>query len=445
VALAGLLFVLGLLPLIIFNVRTGSTIHYIRDNIFSPSYYNVDNANVGENLRERVKELGSVINGETFFYLGGTPYASWRYTTIFLWAVGALGFSMLLPSRRDTKKASGPLAIWIAVSSTVVFSYLLLRFAGLNAAQWYRWAWFMALPVSILTIVLLARQQGWKAWGQIALAAICASLLFTLFVFLSWKLARWKAQWLYLAGISILLLAPWLRAREEAQKVLFPALTLAIALMASSFTPTGLLFTHLAILVPWPILVLAVTIDMIARRSGLDKMRFVRRQARLDRGWATALSLGTLLSAALAGMLIYDDLKVDTAYHHDLKRIGGIGDHTSASYALVQYLEQQEIDDVVAMDWGIQDVIQFLSEGEINAPQLSSYEDVHQEDGAFALRVREHLDHPDTVYVFHVGPVFKNRWEAFQHLAEQEGRTPVEIKIVHDRAAIPIFRLVHVP
>ncbi len=244
-------------------------------------------------------------------------------------------------------------------------------------------------------------------------------------------------------GILALLLAPWLRARAEARKVLFPASALAIALMASSFTPTGLLFTHLAILVPWPILVIAVAVDLIARRSGLDRVRLARAAAQPRLG--AALSLGTVVTLALTGMLIYDDLRVDVAYHRDLKRIGGIGDHTSASYALIEHLQQENASEVVAMDWGIQDVIQFLSEGTINPPQLSSYEDIDQEDGAFALRVREHLDNPDTVYVFHVGAVFKNRWEAFQQIAAQEGQAPAEIKIVYDRAAIPIFRLVRVP
>jgi hypothetical protein len=264
-----------------------------------------------------------------------------------------------------------------------------------------------------------------------------------LFMYLAWKLARWKAQWLYVMGILALLLAPWLRAGAEARKILFPPLALAIALVASAFTPTGLLFTHLAILVPWPILVLAVAVDLIARRSGLDRLSLA--QLTTPRRLGAALNLGTAIAVALIGMLIYDDLRVDVAYHRDLKRIGGVGDHTSASYALVERLQKEGASEVVAMDWGIQDVVQFLSEGTINPPQLSSYEDIDREDGAFALRVREYLDNPDTVYVFHVGAVFRNRWEAFQQIAAQEGRTPVEIEVVYDRAAIPIFRLVRVP
>jgi 4-amino-4-deoxy-L-arabinose transferase-like glycosyltransferase len=461
--IAGLLFVLGLLPLIVFNVKTGSTIYYVRNNLFAPSYYNVDNAAVGENLRERIKELGSVINGETFFYLGGKPYASWRYTTVFLLAVGVLSFSMLIvqplmhqpltvqPLGPDTSHGSDQsraLPAWIAIAATVLPSYLVLRFINVRVEGWYCLTLALAIPAAALAIVVdtaRTRQTRWRVWLRYALGALCAASLFTLFVYLSWKLARWKAQWLYVMGVGALLLAPWLRARSEARKALFPALVLAIALMASAFTPTGLLFTHLAILVPWPILVVSVTADLVARRSGLDRVSLARTREWRNRSWAAASSLGTVVILALTGMLIYDDLRVDTAYHRDLRRIGGVGDHTSASYTLVRYLETEGISDVVAMDWGIQDVVQFLSEGQINPPQLSSYEDIDREDGAFALRVREHLNNPDTVYVFHVGAVFKNRWEAFQHIAEQEGRAPVEIKVVHDRAAIPIFRLVRVP
>ena len=52
---------------------------------------------------------------------------------------------------------------------------------------------------------------------------------------------------------------------------------------------------------------------------------------------------------ALTGMLIYDDLRVDIAYHRDLTRIGGIADHTSAPYKLVRYLREQGITRTAAM------------------------------------------------------------------------------------------------
>jgi hypothetical protein len=265
----------------------------------------------------------------------------------------------------------------------------------------------------------------------------------------SWKLAKWKGPGIYRLAVLTLLLAPWLNARKEAKVILFPLLALAIALVGSAFTPTGLLFTHLAILIPWPVLVVATALDLVARRSGLDQLALgslrTLRGPTKPPAWASAASLGTLIVLTLTGMLIYDDLRVDIAYHSDLARIGGIADHTSASYKLVRYLQEQGITRTAAMDWGIQDVVQFLSEGKLNPPQLSSYEDPQREDAAFELRVKEQLQHPEVVYIFHIGAVFENRWETFQQLVEQDGRTPEEIKVIHDRAAMPIYRLVRVP
>ena len=460
IVIAALLFMIGLAPVIIFNVETGSTIHYIRDNLFGSSYYDVDNTQVGENLRERIKELGSVINGETFFYLAGKPYASWRYRSVFLFAVGILLFSALLrptDTSRETTQAIAPLAAWSTIATVLLSSYLLLRFAGLEIQPWYSWTTALALPATLIGTWVHTRRTGsrlilqeqWRIALRLLGVGLITAILFIFFVYLSWKLAKWKGPQIYVAAVLALLLAPWLSARREAKTVWFPLFVLAIALVGSAFTPTGLLFTHLAILMPWPVLVVATAVDLVARRSGLDRLnlnKLLKAQGTPNhRTWMSIASLGTLVVLALTSMLIYDDLRVDIAYHRDLALIGGIADHTSASYKLVRYLQEQGITRTAAMDWGIQDVVQFLSEGKLNPPQLSSYEDPQQEDAAFSLRVQEQLQDPETVYIFHVGAVFGNRWETFQELVRATGRTPVEIKVIHDQAAMPIYRLVRVP
>jgi hypothetical protein len=332
-----------------------------------------------------------------------------------------------------------------------------MRFAGLEAEHWYLWTAALALPAALAGTLAFSWQSAssstlrvqWRNLPRFLGLALIAAFLCVLFVYLSWKLAKWQDLRLYTLAVLVLLLAPWLSAGGEIRKVWFPLLALSIALVGSAFTPTGLLFTHLAILMPWPILVVATAVDLVARRSGLDRLNLTRLLAVTttpgQRTWAAAASLGTLLVLALTGMLIYDDLRVDIAYHRDLTRIGGIADHTSASYTLVQYLQEQGFTRTAAMDWGIQDVVQFLSEGTLNPPQLSSYEDPQQEDAAFALRVQEQLQYPETVYIFHVGAVFENRWETFQQLVDQAGRTPVELQVIYDRAAMPIYRLVRVP
>ena len=451
VLIAGLFCALGLLPLIIFNVETQSTINYIRDNVFSSSYYNVDNTNLSENLRERVKELRSVLNGETFWYLAGRPYASWRYPSVFVIAIGVLMLG-IWGSKKQSLRSLLPL--WLTLAGTVWVGYLAFHSIKPQNRAWYRVTFAAAPLVAALTGVLAwpsgaapteGRQKRatlWRVWGKLAAVGIGGALAVVVFYYLTWKLARWESppfKSLYPWSLGILSLAPVLRVREEARRALFPPLVIAVMLVGSCFTPTALWFTHLAIMTPWPVLTIVVVADLIARRLGLERVNLGR-----FRPWAARLSLGLFAVLGLAGMLIYDDLEVDVAYHRDLKRIGGVGDHTSASYTLVRYLYEHGITNVVAMDWGIQDVVQFLTAGEITPPEIFGYESREQPDPGFAVRVRQYLADPTTVYIFHVHPHFRNRREVFDKIVAEEGKKVVEEKVIYDRAAIPIFSLVRV-
>jgi 4-amino-4-deoxy-L-arabinose transferase-like glycosyltransferase len=405
--IAGTLFLVGMLPLIVFNVRTQSTINYIRANLVSGSYYEVDNTRIGENLRERIKELRSVLNGETFWYLGIHPYASWRYPSVFLIALGVVAFATFGSQRRTLRQT---LPGWGTVVAVVVPSYVALHFLRLHEPHWYRWLPGIALCSTGVTGLFLARGGGWRAWAKHLLTGLAAGALFMVFVYLAWKLAQWQIGGkVYAAGVLACVLAPGLRAREQARKVLFPALVIAVMLSASVFTPTALWFTHLAIMTPWPVLAIAAVADMVARRSGLDRLNLAR--LRRDDAWGgrAALSLGLLAVLCLGGMLIHDDLKVDTAYHRELQRVGGKGDHSNASYALAEYLQENGITKTAAMDWGIQDLVQFLSQGEINPSEIFGHENWQDVDPAFALRVRKQMEDPEVVYIFDIEPHFMNR------------------------------------
>ena len=153
---------------------------------------------------------------------------------------------------------------------------------------------------------------------------------------------------------------------------------------------------------------------------------------------------GLVLVLALGVMLVHDDLEVDAAYHAELSIIGGKADHTHASYRLAEYIQSHQLQDVVAMDFGIQDVVQFLTAGEVNPPEIFGYLDRQVPDPAFAIRVREQFERPEAVYVFRETPVFAQRWETFRAIAAEDGKTVVEETIIYDWSAIPIFRLVRV-
>jgi hypothetical protein len=432
----------GAFVLLIFNVRTMSTINYIRANVLGTSYYDVDNTKLGENLRERVKELRSVLNGETFWYLGINPYASWRYPSVFLIAIGIAAFSMF-GSRRQAGRDMLP--TWITVAGTVLISYGALFFLPLHASRWYLIIPAIGLGISVLVSLFVARGKGWAAWATQIGAGLAAALFFVVYVYLGWKMTQWWLEWkVYITGVVTLVLAPWLRAREDARKVMFPVLVITGMMFLSVFTPTALWHTHLAILTPWPYLTIAVIADMVVRRLGLDRLYLGRMPVLSGQVGATACSLGLLVMLALGLMLVHDDLEVDEAYHRELRIIGGKFDHSYASYRLVDYLQEHKITDVVAMDWGIQDVVQFLSEGEINPPEIFGHLDRENVDPAFAIRVREQLEDPDAVYVFRFRPHFKNRRQAFAEIVAEEGKRLETETVIYDWSGGQFFELLRV-
>jgi hypothetical protein len=443
VVVAAGLFVLGLAPVIIFNIQTRSTIDYVLNNLSGPSYYEVDNTKIAENLRERIKQLRSVVNGETFWYLAIHPYASWRYPSVFLISFG-IGAFALFGSKHQAR--SRTLFACLTVAAVIVPCYLALRFyLPIHELRWRFWFPIIAVSSTLITGAIGVRGRGWKDWAAHLTIGLGAGLLFMLFVYLAWKLAQWFVDWkLYAIAVAILCAAPLLRAREDGRRVMFPILVIAVMIASSVKTPTALWFTHLAILTPWPILAIAAVTDMVARRSGLDRLNLGRLAPLSRQIGARAASLGSVLVLALGLMLAYDDLQVDQAYHADLSRIGGKGDHTNASYRLADFLTETQASQVVAMDYGIQDTIQFLTAGDIKPAEIFGYEDWQTVDPAFAIRLREELENPDALYIFHQQPHFLNRRETFEAIVAQEEKSLVEEAVIYDWSARPIYRVVRV-
>jgi hypothetical protein len=62
-------FLVPLLPLILFNLRTGGTLASILGNL-GQSYYGVNNAAYFPNLLFRLQQLGTLLRGDQFWYLG---------------------------------------------------------------------------------------------------------------------------------------------------------------------------------------------------------------------------------------------------------------------------------------------------------------------------------------------------------------------------------------
>ena len=84
-----LALMLGLLPLLLYNLQTGGTLDVLFRNVHT-SYYGVNNLAYISNLRIRWDHLRALLNGSSFWYLGGpyrdpiSPLALWLSAGIIL-------------------------------------------------------------------------------------------------------------------------------------------------------------------------------------------------------------------------------------------------------------------------------------------------------------------------------------------------------------------------
>jgi 4-amino-4-deoxy-L-arabinose transferase-like glycosyltransferase len=315
-------FLLGLLPLIVYNVQTGGTLRTLTENLTS-TYYGGSNLAFAENLATRLEQFKVVLNGGHLWYLGGV-FANDLYP---------------------------------------------LFFAG--------------------------------------------------------------------AGVVCLLLVA-LRARREWRRVSFPFLMLAVMLLASCFTVSALWFTHYSILVPFAPMAIAVALDLLARYTFPPVARLGSGEA--GRLWRLVPSLVVIVAAGVLGAR---DLQVDLRYHQALGRSGGYAAHSDASYKLARSLQARGAHSPLAMDWGIDATVQFLTGGSVNPIEIFGYE--WEAGEAFAARVAGFLPHPDSLYIFHSQEetVFQRR-QAFDDLVAGAGKAVRVEEEIHDRSGRLMFVLLRV-
>jgi len=318
-AIALLCFLLGIFPLIIYNVQTKGTFLTLTGNLTS-TYYGASNLAFAENLATRLEQFKVVLNGGHLWYLGG-------------------------------------------VFTNDLYPFL---FVGAGLA---------CIPVVIL------------------------------------------------------------KARQEWRRVAFPFLMLAFMALASCFTVSALWSTHYAILVPFLPMAMAVALDLLVRHAippgAGQKGNHIR--------WL----IPDLVMFLVTTVLAVSDLRVDLSYHQALARSGGYAAHSDASYELAHYLQDQGIASPLAMDWGIDATVQFLTLGAVNPIEIFGYE--WEPDEAFEERLVRFLPNPDNLYIFHSpGETIFHRREAFDRLVLEMGKVSGVEEVILERSGKSIFVLVKV-
>lgn len=147
--------------------------------------------------------------------------------------------------------------------------------------------------------------------------------------------------------------------------------------------------------------------------------------------------------AALAALWLLVDVAVTLQYHQALARSGGLADHSDASYHLAYYLQYNGLGAPIALDWGMDATVRFLSQGTVRPIEIFGYERLDGPDAGFVQRLEPFLQNRDNVYLLHAPgqTVFQGRREAWMAEAAARGLQPVLLADFRQRDGTPVYEL----
>jgi hypothetical protein len=213
---------------------------------------------------------------------------------------------------------------------------------------------------------------------------------------------------------------------------LLPFGLLALIVAQSAFTVSDLFVTHYALLVP----LIPLGVGLIAA-GVLSTVRDLHggRAGRL----AGAVVCGLYCAAICAWGAI--DLANTLRYHRVLSIAGGYATHSDAIYRLADFLRQRAPAAPLALDWGVDAPVRYLTAGRVNPVEVFGYERLDGPDPGFAGRLAPFLDNPDNLYVAHTGEftIFRGRAEALEQLAAARSFRLEEAARFGERSGRPLF------
>jgi hypothetical protein len=205
------------------------------------------------------------------------------------------------------------------------------------------------------------------------------------------------------------------------RRVIGPLLLLLLAVVASCFTISDLFITHYALLQPLTVAVAALGIGLAWTR------------------WA-AWRWGLLLVVALWVLL---DGRATLLYHGALAQSGGLADHSDASYHLAYHLRYNGLGAPIALDWGLDAPVRFLSENTVRPVEIFGYASPTEADAEFAARLDLFLGNPNNVYLLHAPnqTIFVGRRELFMVQVAARGRVATLERTFTQRDGTPLYEL----
>ena len=257
-------------------------------------------------------------------------------------------------------------------------------------------------------------------------------------------------QFWYLGGVFANPLAPWLAAASLAaglwhawRHTLPPLLLVAGAVGCSLFTVSDLFVTHYVLIQP-----LVVAAVAIALGAWLEPPH-----AAPAGRWLGANAPNPAIFrfpnfprdavAIVVGIWLAVDLSASAGYHATLSATGGLAAHSDASYHLAYHLQTHGMGAPIALDWGIDAPVRYLTEGAVTPIEIFGYASPAAPDDGFANRLAPFLDNPDNRYVLHApsATVFAGRREAFQTAVAARHTTAVVEQQFTQRDGTPLYEI----
>jgi len=230
---------------------------------------------------------------------------------------------------------------------------------------------------------------------------------------------NWSAPWL--AGIA-LLVGLWRDWRRVAPLLVLLSLSFACSL----FTISSLFITHYALVQP-----------LIVASVGVGLSTWWINKQKAQRTWLPIFAVCALL------LWLGLDLTASLRYHAALSQSGGLADHSDASYHLAYYLRYQGEGAPIALDWGLDAPIRYLSQGTVTPIEIFGYASPFQPDAAFTQRLQPFLTNPNNVYLLHAPDqtTFAGRRELFVQMATADGLRLVQEAQFSQRNGQGLFEL----
>jgi 4-amino-4-deoxy-L-arabinose transferase-like glycosyltransferase len=254
--------------------------------------------------------------------------------------------------------------------------------------------------------------------------------------------------------------------RHEWHKWLAVLAAIAVTVLISAFTVSGLWATHLFIMLPLPQMVVAVAAVWLAcepgrwgaRESGgkgaARSTAYEEQGSEVGAGFIPATStpaisnpqspisrspwLAGLLVVILLALPVWRDLWVSEQQHATLTRTGGSGRFSDAVYKLATHLDTEHIDAPIALDWGIEKSVRVLTADRVRPEEIFGFS--AQPDDTFKQQVQELLRDPSRQYIvlWDRFAVY-NRRQAFTQIANSMGMQVTETFIAHEQSGLPVY------